>query len=81
MWFYVQTWDMAPFSDNGFDCCDLLQRNVIHHETIKAAAVIGTPSTFHAVVNRRRCVTTIQFGIPLLARWGADLGGKIGNLD
>ena len=23
--------DVAPFADNSFDCCDLLQRSVIHH--------------------------------------------------
>jgi len=32
---------VAPFGDNRFDCCDLLQRNLIHHETIEAAAVKG----------------------------------------
>jgi hypothetical protein len=32
--------DMAPFADNQFDCCDLLQRSVIYHGTGKVTAMI-----------------------------------------
>jgi hypothetical protein len=31
--------DGAPFADNRFDCCDLLQRSVIHHGTGKASGI------------------------------------------
>ena len=31
--------DVASFADNRFDCCDLLQRNVIHHGTGKASGI------------------------------------------
>jgi hypothetical protein len=31
--------DVAPFADNRFDCCDLLQRNVIYHGTGKASGI------------------------------------------
>ena len=31
--------DVAPFADNRFDCCDLLQRSVIHHATGKASGI------------------------------------------
>src|SRR5205807_6935639 len=31
--------DVAPFADNRFDCCDLLQRNVIHPGTGKASGI------------------------------------------
>ena len=36
--------DVAPFADNRFDCCDLLQRGVIHDETDKASGI--SPSYF-----------------------------------
>ncbi len=32
--------DVAPFADNRFDRCHLLQRSVIHHGTGKATATI-----------------------------------------
>jgi hypothetical protein len=63
--------NVAPFADNRFDSCDLLQRNVIHHETIKAAAVIGTPTRVPAPWLMAAAL------IPLLARasqiWEARL--------
>ena len=31
--------DVAPFAGSSFDCCDLLQRNVIYHETGKALGI------------------------------------------
>jgi hypothetical protein len=31
--------NVASFADNRFDCCDLLQRNVIHHGTGKASGI------------------------------------------
>jgi hypothetical protein len=31
--------DVAPFAGSSFDCCDLLQRNVIHHGTGKASGI------------------------------------------
>jgi hypothetical protein len=31
--------NVASFTDNRFDCCDLLQRNVIHHGTGKASGM------------------------------------------
>ena len=35
--------DVVPFADNRFDCCDLLQRGVIHDGTDKAS---GTSSSY-----------------------------------
>jgi hypothetical protein len=37
--------DVVPFADNRFDCCDLLQRSVIHYEAERKAssAIISTP--------------------------------------
>ena len=37
--------DVAPFADNRFDCCDLLQRSVIHHGTGRATATIEDQET------------------------------------
>jgi hypothetical protein len=34
--------DLVPFADNRFDCCDLLQRSVIHHGTDKASGISST---------------------------------------
>jgi hypothetical protein len=31
--------NVASFADNRFDCCDLLQRSVIHHWTGKASGI------------------------------------------
>jgi hypothetical protein len=31
--------DVAPFAGSSFDCCDLLQRNVIHDGTGKASGI------------------------------------------
>ena len=31
--------DVAPFAGSSFDCCDLFQRNVIHHGTGKASGI------------------------------------------
>ena len=31
--------DVAPFAGSSFDCCDLLQRNVIYHGTGKASGI------------------------------------------
>jgi len=31
--------DVAPFADNRLDCCDLLQRNVIHHGAGKPSGI------------------------------------------
>ena len=31
--------DVAPFAGSSFDCCDLLQRYVIHHGTGKASGI------------------------------------------
>jgi hypothetical protein len=31
--------NVASFADNRFDCCDLLQRNGIHHGTGKASGI------------------------------------------
>ena len=31
--------DMAPFADHRFDCCALLQRNIINDETDKASGI------------------------------------------
>ena len=38
MWFYVQMW--LPILSSRFDCCDLLQRSVIHHGAHKASMTI-----------------------------------------
>ena len=37
--------DVAPFIDSRFDCCDLLQRSVIHYgaERKASSAIISTP--------------------------------------
>ena len=36
--------DVVPFADNRFDCCDLLQRSVIHHGTGKASGISSSYS-------------------------------------
>jgi hypothetical protein len=42
-----------PFADNRLDCFDLLQRNVIHHETGKAS---GISSWYSCQTNRLRTI-------------------------
>jgi hypothetical protein len=32
--------DVAPLTDNHFDCCDLLQRSVVHYGACKVLATI-----------------------------------------
>ncbi len=36
--------DVVLFADNRFDCCDLLQRSVIHHGTGKASGISSSYS-------------------------------------
>jgi hypothetical protein len=48
--------DVAPFADNRFDCCDLLQRNVIHRRTLKASGIsswFSCQPTYFTSVSRR----------------------------
>jgi hypothetical protein len=40
MWLPVQTW--LPNIDHHFECCDLLQRGIVHDGTDQAAAMIMT---------------------------------------
>ena len=37
--------DVVPIADHRFDCCDLLQRSVIHHgaECKTSSAIVYTP--------------------------------------
>jgi hypothetical protein len=46
--------DMAPFADNRFDCCDLLQRSVIYHGTGKAS------TKGDAIVSNRPSVSSLS---------------------
>ncbi len=50
--------DVVPFADNGFDCCDLdccdlLQRSVIHHGTDKAS---GMSSSYSCKTDRLQTI-------------------------
>jgi hypothetical protein len=45
--------DVVPFADNRFDCCDLLQRSVIHHGTDKAS---GMSSSYSCKTDRLQTI-------------------------
>ena len=45
--------DVVPFIDRRFDCCHLLQRNVIHHGTDKTS---GISSSYSCKTNRPQTI-------------------------
>ena len=51
--------DVAPVIDNSFDCCDLLQRSVIHYgaERKASSAIISTP---HSGRNERNGMVRVH---------------------
>ena len=57
--------DVAPFAGSSFDCCDLFQRNVIHHGTGKAS---GISSWYTSQIVRLQTIglkrRTSAFGAP-----------------
>jgi hypothetical protein len=50
--------DMAPFADNQFDCCDLLQRSVIYHGPGKVLRYDVTKGD--AIVSNRPSVSSLS---------------------
>jgi hypothetical protein len=72
--------DVAPFIDSRFDCCDLLQRSVIHFgaERKTSSAMICTPHSGRNDRNGMLRVATIpKIEAPALSNFPIQAGAFI----